>query len=77
MPGPVAPQSHTDSPGGQIPTGAGHLRSSVMDRTCAALARCAEKYDQLAIHTAELAQGADAAAAKAKAIREALVAKHG
>lgn len=50
---------------------------SPLDRTCAALARSADRFDQLAVHAAELAQGADAAAARCKAIREALVAKHG
>ncbi len=56
---------------------AGHSPSSPLERSCAALARSADRFDQLAVHAAELAQGADAAAARCKAIREALVAKHG
>jgi hypothetical protein len=50
---------------------------SVLDRTCAALARSAESIDQHARHVAEVAKGSLAVAAKCKAIREALVAKHG
>jgi hypothetical protein len=56
---------------------AGHSPSSPLERSCAALARSADSINQHAKHVAEAAEGARAAAAKCKAIREALVAKHG
>jgi hypothetical protein len=71
MPGPVTHQPP------EALTGAGRPPFDVTDRYCAALARSADSINQHAKHVAEAAEGARAAAAKCKAIREALVAKHG
>lgn len=74
MPGPVAPQSQADSPRGHIPIEAGHSHS-VIDRTCAALAKSADLIDQHAKHVAEQGEKLQIRIAKNQAIIDGLVAR--